>query len=101
MKLERCPPKLRASARRALVLHIRSVSRDLEGCVRQALEIDLADESKVLGRLRGELDALLALMATPEPTTVRQGWDPKTIRRQVEGEFRESGARVWREEDGR
>ena len=34
--------------------------------------------------------------ARPAP----KGWDPRSLRVEVEGEFRGHGARVWREEEG-
>ena len=34
----------------------------------------------------------------PGPTFPVRRWDPRRLRSEVEGEFREHGARVWREE---
>lgn len=48
--IEPCPTALRADARRALVLHIRTVRHELEGCVRQALEIEERDAALLLAR---------------------------------------------------
>ena len=65
----------------------------------RALEEQRAKEREEA--LRGSPTALRRVMSqrgTPEPG---DGWDDRQLRSEVEQEFRDAGARVWREEQQR